>query len=192
MSEVQETDQLILNNLHLIPKIASMVKRTLVTADQQELESSGYFALVKAARKYQGINGCSFTVYMYTCVRGQMYRDFARPDGHRNYHLQKWMPIEKARFVPALTPSPFKMAAQREKEKRVHEAIEKLKPKHIKILNLVFFEEMDMKMIADKWEIKYGKATKIFLTAKNAFRVALLGGDPYRRTRFDAAEVNYT
>lgn len=69
MKLVQE--KLVLEHMHLIPRLASKVKGTHHHADKEELVGEGYLALVKAAINFQ--NRSKFSTYMYKAVLGAMY-----------------------------------------------------------------------------------------------------------------------
>ena len=69
MNTAQE--QLVLDHMHLIPRLASKIKRTHRFADKQEMIGEGYLALVKAAINFQSKS--KFSTYMYKAVVGSMY-----------------------------------------------------------------------------------------------------------------------
>lgn len=175
-----DADRRIVEHMHLIPRLARRVKRVLVTADVSELESAGYLALVKAARNFRGERGCKFSTYLYSCARGEMYRSFTRPDGHKDHYAQEWLPLGEAKAL-AGGADPFERLDARERRERVTAALAALKPEHEQILRLFYFDEVEVAELAAEGGEAYGRVYKTLRTAKAAFREAYCGRPPYRR-----------
>lgn len=94
LKQVQMNDQIIAH-LWIVRSVAAQLKQTLLfSADWDELISAGNLALVQAAHRYEGRNGCQFKTFAYKWVRGEMIKAFTRIDGHHNSALIEWEPLE--------------------------------------------------------------------------------------------------
>ena len=125
---------MIVEHLWIVVSLASNLKRRLLfTADWDELISAGNLSLVKAARRYEGRNGCQFKTYAYKFVRGDMLKSFTRIDGHHDSGLIQWRELEDYSY-PAPQETDF---YQKERKQRLATVMDRL-PDHQKLALLTY------------------------------------------------------
>ena len=154
-------DELILSHLWVVKSIASSLKLTLLfSADWDELVAAGNLGLVKAARMFEGRNGCQFKTYAYKCIRGEMLKSFTRLDGHHNSALVEFEPLSE---VPI---GPNQEQAIYESEKRRHLSImmEHLKPRHRTVIE-AYISGLPLTRLARGWGFKRHRVVKWQRTA---------------------------
>lgn len=164
---LDERNALILSHRWLVELLVSKLKRKLWSADVDELRAVGNLALVEAGCRFQG--KCKFSTYAGVVVAGAMFKSFVRVDkGGRIV----WCVLSD--LMIAEEPSPEVQALRAERKCQVVSAFSRLKPRHQRVLWLVYVEEQTKNKIATEWGWKYHRVVKAERSAINQLRNRVL------------------
>lgn len=190
-------EKLILSNLDLVRQIArSVAKRT--RADLEELEADGMIGLIEAAGRYKkGLND-SFRHYASRRIRGAMYDGFRKLDtvGRHEREMRKKHPerveekahkqftrrvyVEEDHVWETLLKENEDQIAHLER-KYLREMLSILPQKQRVIMEMYFFQDKNLKEIADHYGVTESRICQIRLEAMNTLHAHLVqnGFDPH-------------
>jgi RNA polymerase sigma factor (sigma-70 family) len=97
----------------------------LFSAELDELVGAGNLALCIAAGRFQALNGCKFSTYAFSYIRGYMLRSFTRVDGHHD-SAQAWEQSLTLDAVRGYSESPETPFYRAELSARVWNAVAQL------------------------------------------------------------------
>lgn len=153
---------MILSHLWIVKSVAAALRRSsLFSADWDELISAGNLGLVKAARRFEGRNGCQFRTYAFMFVKGEMLRSFTRIDGHHDSALIPWEQLKDQPVEPAQEQSLY----GQEKRAFLTTMLDQLKPHHRAVMR-AYIDGRPIKRLAQEWGFKRDRVTKWQRTAR--------------------------
>jgi len=174
METTPNRDDLIISHLWVVKSVANMLKTScLFSADWDELISAGNFALVKAAHRFEGRNGCQFKTYAFKFVRGEMLRSFTRIDGHHDSGRIESVPLEDNYVTPAQQEDRI---YDRERASIFQTLLNNLKPRHRETLNAYINGESLVKLARTKGM----KRDRIMKWQRTGIKNLLIAGEPFR------------
>ena len=140
-----DRDRLVLDHLWIVRSLANRIRSEYPSSNREDLISCGNLGLVKASRNYKALNKCAFSTYAYKYVRGEMIRNFARPDGHHdsgriNDNLSCSLD-ETTKIPDDENRSPERVYAAKEKRRLLLQALATLDKKYQDILYSTYFRD---------------------------------------------------
>jgi RNA polymerase sigma-70 factor (ECF subfamily) len=139
--------------------------RGKVPLHADELTQQTFLACVEAKERFR--DGSSFRAYLFGIARNKLIQHFERRG--RSVHASALSRVS----IADLSPSPSRLLAQDEERTRILAALQELPVDHQIVIELVYWEHMPLREVADVLEVAQGTVKSRLARARASLAKAL-------------------